>query len=131
MKKWFPFLLLTVLFVQCKNKSFPAHVYFWTSHAYGQPHLFVNDTDKGPLPWFPKAFTCKDDSAKEKALYLLLPAGKYRLAVKDSTGTTRVSTTFTFYLSPGHTNIGTSSNDTSGGLRSILKGDCMIEELFY
>lgn len=137
MKNIYLFCLLasTVLLTQCESPK-PFHAWFWTSKQYYKPYLlYINDSLRGPLPYLPTAPACENDSSKEKALYALMPSGRYTISIKDSAGNIVFKDKWELKLSENHKSISIQQNkkyEYSGAkLSSEGTQDCLLIELFY
>ena len=89
--KCFCFVLLS-LFFSCNKEKNAFNVYFYTNKfdEYAKLKLYINDKDKGDLPYFAHKITFDDDTLRPRCLYLKMTADNYPIIVKDQWGNVKV-----------------------------------------
>jgi|GEM_PF-3067097 len=115
-------LFAVIVFTQCtkrdSGKIFNAN--FYTTNATGRLTLYVDDIDKGMLPYFALAPQCGAEYADGiKPLNLQLKSGKYKIVGKNEAGQV---------ISSGIIQIGSdqmSSSGSLGGQSVANSGDCL------
>lgn len=124
-------LLSLVMLTQCNKKTETFQAYFWTKSEPGTTnYLFVDDTNRGVLPFLSEAPECNNPESKKGALYLPLPSGTYKIAVIDKDGKVKHAEKYSLLLSPGTKSIN-SSFDGPGSIQSVTDGDCLLAEVKF
>lgn len=126
-----PGLLLLLFLTQCHQKSETFQAYFWTnSEPATTNYLFINDTNRGVLPFLSTAPECNNSESKEGALYLPLPSGTYKIAVIDKEGKVKHAEKYSLLLSSGTKSIN-STFDGPGKIQSVTDGNCLLAEIKF
>lgn len=119
--------LIACTFQNCNKEknTFTAYVYTNRLDQYSHLKLFLNDKDKGDLPYFTKKMSFDDDSLLAKALVIKLPPDNYPFIVKDQWGNVKVD---------GHVKVKRGTLKTEaviGELISTTRGKDVIIEIKY
>ena len=119
------------MFSSCDHFSKGYNTYFWTSSNTGHVyHLYIDDKDRGELPYLKEAPFCSDNSSKQHALYLPLPSGSYDVEVKDEAGNVKYAERLFFKRTAGSTTISATTNWKGVGARGTSHDDCLIREIY-
>ncbi|MEO6305905.1 MAG: hypothetical protein ABIP51_22350 [Bacteroidia bacterium] len=131
MKNTFKTILLSLLTIlllsQCKKNQITYNAYFYTTNpsAEVQLSLYIDDKYRGDLPCLYPKPTCDNDTLKQKALFLTLKSGKYKISAKDRQGNIKSSGTMKVSKNK------MSSSGGMGGQEISSQSDCLIVGLFY
>ena len=120
-------LMMATLFLQCKKEDCNAvfNAQFYTSIPTGEHTLYIDDQNRGILPYFASAPQCGQSYGDgQRPLTVSLPAGEYRIAGKDAHGR---STTYGF-ITVGRHKMGSSGG--TGGLSMSQTEDCFVIGVF-
>ena len=122
-------LVITIILslTQCKKDEITFKAYFYTTTQSDQIQLslYTNDKYKGDIPFMKNKPTCNNDTLKQKALYMNLKCGKYKLIGKDKQG--NIMSSGTMKVSQNKL----SSSGGKGGQEINAQGECLIVGLFY
>jgi hypothetical protein len=119
------------LFSSCDHFTQGFNTYFWTSsNTAAKYHLYIDNKDRGILPYLDQAPVCDNEPLKHKALYLPLPSGSYDLEVKDEKGNVQYAEVLFIKRTLGSTIIKATTDWKDAGARSTNKDDCLIREIF-
>ena len=128
--KSFVFLFCAITLYACKSDTQPFHTYFWTSSApLTKLFLYIDDENKGSLPYLQKGPTCENETEKKQALYVKLESGSYEVSVRDEQGNIKFTETLEVDLSGSGKTIGVATKPQAGKSFRTDKGDCLIEEI--
>ena len=120
-----------LLLSSCDPLTKGFNAYFWTSSNTGRNyHLYIDDKDKGILPYLQDAPFCNDSSSRQKALYLSLPSGYYDLEVKDEGGNVKYAERLFVKRTSGSSTISATTNWKGAGARGTSHDDCLIREIY-
>ena len=125
------FLVLVIIMSACKSGTKPFHTYFWTSSPpQTKLFLFIDDQNKGTLPYLQKGPTCDNETLKKQTLYVLLESGAYEVSVRDEAGNIKFTETLEVDLTGGDKTISVATRPQQAGKSFRTdKGDCLIEEI--
>lgn len=115
------FLLPLLLLTQChKQDDSVFQVRFYTTHAQDPRTLYIDNADKGTLPYFAQAPQCGQAySDGLQPLVVTLRSGHYTIVGKDAQGHT------TTYGTMGISGKRMSVSGGTGGLHLESSGDCV------
>ena len=120
-----------ILLSSCDHFTKGFNTYFWTSSNTGHVyHLYIDDKDRGVLPYLKNAPFCNDKSSKHQALYLPLASGSYDLEVKDESGNVKYAERLFIKRTVGSTTISATTNWKGVGARGTNQDDCLIREIY-
>ena len=120
-------LLAALLFAQCKKEDSDTifNTSFYTSKANAKLSLYIDDTYKGELPYFPEQPACGQiNGESQKPLTTQLRSGEYRIAGRDEHN--KVISLGTIKISKNKM----SSSGGIGGQSLFNSGDCLVIGLF-
>ncbi|MBI4645123.1 MAG: hypothetical protein HY738_00665 [Bacteroidia bacterium] len=122
--------LIALLLTHCKKYNTTFNSYFYTSKDSNevQLSLYIDGNYKGDLPYLTNKPTCDNDSLKQKALFLTLQSGKYKIVAKDKQDNIKSSSTLKI---TNNSMDGKTGNGGSGGLEATSKDNCLIVGVFY
>lgn len=107
-----------------KDKNYQS--YFYTDVKSDTPlYLYVDEEYKGKLPVMTVKPTFENDTLKQKALYLTLKTGKYKIEAKDADGSVMSSGTVKFCENKA------ASTGKAGGQSVDISKDVVIVGLRY
>ena len=113
---------------QCKKDYSVFDVYFWTSKTEidGTLTLYIDDINKGILPYSALKPECANDTSLSNLLYVHLSAGKYKIEAKDENGVLKIKGTMKYKENTR------ASSVTKGGMSIVGNGDgnCDVVMLF-
>ena len=122
-------LIAIVLFLtQCtKEDNSVSKVYFYTNinTDINRLTLYVDDQNKGELPYLAQNPICGSDSLKDKTICIELQSGEYRVKAYDKTGNLKSDNKIKFSSSS------CSNGGMKGGCEVNRQGECIIVNLFY
>lgn len=130
MKK-FTFALASSLFIlmtltQCnKTQTFQTYIYARADSSETTLTLFIDDENKGTIPFLGMTPTCATDSLEFKTLYMTLSSGKHKVEAKDAQGNIKSSSTIKLKRN------GMSSESGVGGLEANMRNNCLIMRVFF
>lgn len=129
MKRIFLFLFISgfvLLFTQCKKDDSVFDVYFCTStnKAEATLTLYIDDENKGILPFLTVKPKCGSDSLLADLIYVQLDAGRYKIKVKDENGVIKIEGTITYKKNSRQSGIGI------GGISVEGSGNCDVVDFF-
>ncbi len=113
-------MTIALLLTNCKkNETYQS--YFYTTSGHDSPlFLYVDGQYKGELPVMNQKPTFGNDTLKQKALFLTLKSGSYKVEAMDSQGAVKSSGKVTFSKSRS------ASTGRAGGQSMDLLDDCVI-----
>jgi len=118
-----------VLLTQCKKNDIIYNSYFYTTMPSSETELslYLDKKYRGEIPYVKNKPTCDNDTSKQKALFLNLKPGKYKLEAKNKQGDIKSSAT----IKVTEKILSASSGGGGGGTTSNKEGECLIIGVFY
>ncbi|MGZ3899265.1 MAG: hypothetical protein ACXVNM_08275 [Bacteroidia bacterium] len=85
-------VLAMFLFLSCNKEKNAFNVYFYSNKfdQYTKLKLFINDKDKGDLPYFTEKVDFDNDSLRSRCAFVKMIADNYPIIVKDQWGNVKV-----------------------------------------
>jgi hypothetical protein len=128
-------LCITLLWIACSNcvvhnQSFNARFYT-SSHSETTWHLYIDDADKGVLPFIAAEPDCDNPTFKRQALLIQLPSGEYDIDVKDQQGNLGYSGTIKVKRSRSSMSLSSSTRWKDAGVMMTSNNDCLVNKIFF
>lgn len=117
--------VLLLLYCRKDDKIYNTYVYTANTIDQGRLSLYIDDAYRGEIPYLGSKLTCDNDTLKQKALFLTLKSGKYKIVAKDQQGSEKSSAT----LKISERRL--SSKSRMGSQEMSSQGDCLIIRLDY
>ena len=116
---------LVLLLAQC-NKDKVYNTYFYSSIDTSEVklNLYIDDVDKGQLPYHNSELTCASDSIEQITIFTQLECGKYKIVSKDATGNIETSSEIKLKSN------GFSSESDKAGIKLRSNEDCLVIEIY-
>jgi len=116
---------IAFLFIACNNDK-TYNTYFYTSIDTSEVklNLFIDDVDKGLLPYHNSELTCASDSLVQKTIFTQLECGKYIIESKDASGNLQTSSDIKLKSN------GLSSDSNKAGIKLRPNDDCLVIEVY-
>ncbi|MBA3662954.1 MAG: hypothetical protein H0W61_01930 [Bacteroidetes bacterium] len=76
----------------CNKEKNSYNVYFYTNKKDEYTHLklYINEKEKGDLPYFTTKLNFENDTLMPRALYLKMAPGNYPIIIKDQWGNVKL-----------------------------------------
>ena len=121
-----------LLSTQCRTyKGF--NTWFCTNKAQDTIcYLYIDGINKGSLPYLPESPDCGNNSLREKALFMHLESGKYKLEVKDQQSKLFYSGTIVIKRSGHSISLSSSTSQKNAAeVKFINNNDCLINYICF
>ena len=127
-----PAIAATLLFNSCKKED-PNDVYdavFYQSHDANNNYmkLYIDEVEKGIMPYMKDKRSCSNDEISFKALRFRLSAGTYCLELRNEKGHVVSSSTIKF--SKSKNSVKTSGWGHKGGTEMSIQDQCLVVRMY-
>lgn len=119
-------LLIVITLTQCnKDQTFQTYIYTSADSSETKLNLFIDDENKGAIPFLNGTPACETDSLEYKTLYLILKSGKHSIQAKDAQGNVKSSSIIKLKKN------GMSAESKAGGIETKMTNNCLIMRVYF